>query len=147
MRVRPSLLGLHHVALNVTDVAAMTRFYVEMLGFRVEWQPDADNVYLTSGSDNLALHRQGDLRAASGVPAAAQTTAREGRVPARLDHLGLIVPSPADVDAWAAYLEEQDVHLEGPPRTHRDGARSIYLRDPEDNRLQIIYHPPISDRS
>ena len=35
----------------------MRRFYVDLLGFAVEWEPDADNVYLSSGIDNLALHR------------------------------------------------------------------------------------------
>ena len=27
------------------------------MGMQVEWRPDPDNVYLTSGNDNLALHR------------------------------------------------------------------------------------------
>ena len=53
MRVRPSLLGLHHLALNVRDLPVMKRFYVEVPGFRIEREPDAENVYLTSGSDNL----------------------------------------------------------------------------------------------
>jgi len=132
MRVRPSLLGLHHVALNVGDLPAMKRFYVEVLGFRVEWEPDARNVYLTSGTDNLALHE------AAGHDV--------GGVPQALDHLGLVVPTSGDVDGWAAYLEERGVALDGAPRTHRDGARSLYCRDPENNRIQIIYHPPISDR-
>jgi hypothetical protein len=30
------------------------------------------------------------------------------------------------------------------PRTHRDGARSFYCRDPEGNLVQMIYHPPIA---
>ena len=42
---------------NVRDLEAMKRFYVDLLGFAVEWEPDADNVYLSSGIDNLALHR------------------------------------------------------------------------------------------
>jgi catechol 2,3-dioxygenase-like lactoylglutathione lyase family enzyme len=126
---RPSHAGLRHLALNVRDVAAMQRFYVDLLGFAVEWKPDADNVYLSSGIDNLALHR------ATGLVGA------EGGV---LDHLGLIVRSPADVDRWAAFLEAQGVTLDATPRTHRDGARSCYFRDPEGNRIQIIHHPPIS---
>ncbi len=139
MRTRPSLLGLHHLALNVRDLPAMKRFYVEVLGFRVEWEPDADNVYLTSGSDNLALHQA--------APASPRPRSGEGGTSHDnpLDHLGLVVGSKADVDAWAAYLEERGVSAEGPPRTHRDGARSLYVRDPENNRVQIIYHPPISD--
>ena len=56
---RPDLaLGLRHVALAVCDMAVCERFYVELLGMRVEWRPDPDNLYLTSGSDNLALHRK-----------------------------------------------------------------------------------------
>ncbi len=136
MRVRPSLLGLHHLALNVRDLPMMKRFYVEVLGFRVEWEPDGENVYLTSGADNLALHQ------------AAGTEPRNAAVPAfqSLDHFGLVVRTMADVDGWNAYLEERGVVPEAPPRTHRDGARSLYLRDPENNRIQIIYHPPISEK-
>ena len=110
----------------------MRRFYTDVLGFAVEWEPDGDNVYLTSGADNLALHR---------APAA------EGPAPAAggaLDHLGLVVRRRDDVDAWADYLTRRGIALHAPPRTHRDGARSLYLSDPDGNRVQIIHHPPIS---
>jgi catechol 2,3-dioxygenase-like lactoylglutathione lyase family enzyme len=49
------------MALNVKDMAACERFYVELLGLKGEWRPDVDNVYLTSGCDNLALHKVRDL--------------------------------------------------------------------------------------
>jgi catechol 2,3-dioxygenase-like lactoylglutathione lyase family enzyme len=126
---RPIHAGLRHLALNVRDLPAMKRFYVELLGFTVEWEPDADNVYLSSGIDNLALHQ------ATGAP-----TAGRGA----LDHLGLIVRRPEEVDRWASFLEEQGVAMEAKPRTHRDGARSCYFRDPDGNSVQIIHHPPIS---
>jgi catechol 2,3-dioxygenase-like lactoylglutathione lyase family enzyme len=128
---RPTHAGLRHLALNVVDLAAMRRFYVDLLGFAVEWEPDVDNVYLSSGIDNLALHR------ASGPLG-------EGRHP--LDHLGLIVREAQDVDRWAEFLESQGVAMDAQPRTHRDGARSCYFRDPDGNRVQIIHHPPISGR-
>jgi catechol 2,3-dioxygenase-like lactoylglutathione lyase family enzyme len=127
---RPSHLGLRHLALNVTALEEMQRFYVELLGFAVEWTPDPDNVYLSSGADNLALHR----------------AAPPGPGPGRLDHLGLIVRTPEEVDRWAAFLTSRGVPLDAAPRTHRDGARSCYLRDPDGNRIQIIFHPPISGR-
>jgi len=107
----------------------MKRFYVDVLGFAVEWEPDADNIYLSSGIDNLALHR-----ATNGVSGGA------------LDHLGLIVRSAADVDKWAAFLESRGVTLDAKPKTHRDGARSCYFSDPDGNRVQIIHHPPISHK-
>jgi catechol 2,3-dioxygenase-like lactoylglutathione lyase family enzyme len=131
---RPSHAGLRHVALNVTRLEDMKAFYVDRLGFRVEWEPDPDNVYLSSGIDNLALHRAGT--------AAAAAIGTE-----RLDHLGLIVRESADVDRWAAYLKSQGITLDAEPRTHRDGARSCYFRDPDGNRIQIIHHPPISGRA
>ena len=56
MLQRPSHRGLRHLALGVRDLEAMKRFYVDLLGFEVEWEPDADNLYLSSGLDNLALH-------------------------------------------------------------------------------------------
>jgi len=53
---RPQHAGMRHVALNVLDLALVESFYVDLLGFEVEWRPDEDNVYLSSGVDNLALH-------------------------------------------------------------------------------------------
>ena len=125
---RPTHLGLRHLALNVRDLDGMKRFYQDLLGFVVEWVPDADNIYLTSGADNLALHR----------------STKEIGTPSPLDHLGLIVREPEDVDRWAAFLEERGVAMAARPRTHRDGARSCYFHDPDGNSVQVIYHPPIS---
>ena len=72
----------------------------------------------------------------------------EGREAGRdpLDHLGLIVRSADDVDRWAEFLKHRGVPLDALPRTHRDGARSCYFRDPEGNQIQVIHHPPISDK-
>ena len=44
---RPKHAGLRHLALNTRNLEAMQRFYVDFLGFAIEWQPDPDNVYLT----------------------------------------------------------------------------------------------------
>ena len=129
---RPTHAGLRHLALNVRDMDAMTRFYVDLLGFSIEWEPDPDNVYLSSGIDNLALHR-------SAKPLADPSS--------RLDHLGVIVRTPAAVDEWAAFLEGSGVPMSAKPKTHRDGARSCYFKDPDGNSVQIIHHPPISQKA
>ena len=133
---RPSHAGLRHVALNVRDMDAMKRFYVDLLGFAIEWAPDPDNLYLSSGIDNLALHR-------STAPTASREKPVEGSA---LDHLGVIVRTPDAVDEWASFLERSGVTIDARPRTHRDGARSCYVRDPDGNSVQIIHHPPISDK-
>lgn len=131
MKRPPKTAGLRHVALNVRDLAACERFYVDLMGMQVEWRPDPDNVYLTSGCDNLALHKAPP----EAGPAGAQ----------RLDHIGFIIPAPAEVDQWHEYLQASGVPIKAAPRTHRDGARSFYCADPEGNVVQIIYHPPIAE--
>jgi catechol 2,3-dioxygenase-like lactoylglutathione lyase family enzyme len=129
VRRPPATLGMRHVALNVNDVETCEQFYVGLLGMTVEWRPDADNVYLTSGNDNLALHR---------------VTGVAGGKAQRLDHIGFLVASPEQVDTWYGFLDDNGVTVKSPPRTHRDGARSFYCSDPEGTSVQVIYHPPIS---
>jgi len=146
---RPSHRGLRHLALNVRDMDAMKRFYVDLLGFAVEWEPDPDNIYLSSGIDNLALHRSTALTASHSAPL---TTRRSTPLAPEsstgpLDHLGVIVREMDDVDGWAAFLMERGVTMDAMPRTHRDGARSCYFRDPDGNRVQVIFHPPISGKA
>lgn len=119
---------MRHVALNVLDLASVESFYVDLLGFEVEWRPDADNVYLCSGVDNLALHKVDDT----------------GSNAQALAHIGIIVDEIGEVDQWYDYLSENGVEMINQAKTHRDGARSFYCRDPEGVVVQIIYHPPIS---
>lgn len=121
--------GLRHVALTVENLEACEKFYVELLGMEVEWRPDEDNVYLTSGNDNLALHRGENINKTPVQP---------------LDHIGFIIPTAEQVDEWYAFLDHHAVPMRQPPRTHRDGARSFYCYDPAGTVVQIIYHPPIS---
>ncbi|MEJ2393312.1 MAG: VOC family protein [Candidatus Thiodiazotropha sp.] len=125
-----SHLGLRHVALNVRQMAASEHFYVDLLGMTVEWRPDPENLYLTSGPDNLALHKapEGEWDEAS----------------QRLDHIGFFLASPEEVDQWHAFLESEGVRMRNAPRTHRDGARSFYCYDPDGTVVQIIYHPPVA---
>ena len=125
----PTHRGLRHVALFVADLEACCHFYTQLLGMAIEWHPDENNIYLSSGNDNLALHR------ASAKPVPKET---------RLDHIGFILAEPADVDHWHRFLSANDVPISKAPKTHRDGARSFYCLDPEGNNIQLIYHPPIS---
>lgn len=132
MTDRPSPTGgMRHVALYAENFEACEHYYVGLLGMQVEWRPDTDNVYLTSGNDNLALHRAGEGYHADGDQ--------------RLDHIGFILRRHEDVDAWYRFLLARDVKMITEPCTHRDGARSFYCQDPDGNTVQMIYHPPIAN--
>ncbi|MAG57501.1 MAG: glyoxalase [Planctomycetes bacterium] len=118
--------GLRHVALLVGDVDRSVAFYRDVFGMKEEWRPDPDSAYLTGGSDNLALHR-GHVEPGK-----------------NLDHIGFVVPNPDDVDAWEAHLRALGHSPEAASRTHRDGARSFYVQDPDGHTIQVLFHPPIS---
>src|SRR3990167_9795847 len=117
--------GLHHVAFYVKNFAECAHFYVDLLGMKMVWQPDQDNLYLSSGNDNLALHRA----PVDFIPAPHQ----------HLDHIGFFLKSPEDVDAWHQYMLANQVIIKDPPKNHRDGSRSFYCADPDGNIVQMIY--------
>jgi catechol 2,3-dioxygenase-like lactoylglutathione lyase family enzyme len=131
--MEPLLLGIRHVALNVRDVQESIQFYSGILGMQLEWMPDPENAYLTSGQDNLALHKSPE-----GV---------EPGTNQLVHHIGIVARNPEDVDTWANRLRNLGIPLVQEPKTHRDGARSFYFRDPDGLLIQLIYHPPISGKS
>lgn len=136
--------GMRHVALFVDNLEASLQFYVGLIGMEVEWEPDADNVYLTSGNDNLALHRLAE-------PPADNTESKRPNEffqasQQRLDHIGFIIDNIDEVDTWHHFLKQNQVTIKAEPKTHRDGARSFYCLDPAGTLVQLIYHPPISGK-
>lgn len=123
-------IGLRHIALQVVNFEKTVQFYTDFLGLMIEWQPDPDNVYLTSGTDNIALHRSMDPHAP--------------RPEQHLDHLGFLLKNIEDVEVWHDHCQKNNIAITVPLKTHRDGARSFYITDPDGNIVQMIYHPPIS---
>ncbi|MEW6544258.1 MAG: VOC family protein [Nitrospirota bacterium] len=126
--------GLWHVALRVRDLQQSHSFYEGLFGMRVVWQPDPENLYLSTGRDNLALHQ---------VPPGEWAGDRE---PSRqaLDHLGFVVDSPETVDRLFARVEREGIPVVHRPKRHRDGSYSCYVADPDGNTVQILYEPTIS---
>ncbi len=122
--------GMRHVALFVRDLKACEEFYTKLLGFEVEYRPNPQNVYLTTGSDNLALHQvvSGHQRDEAGQ---------------RLDHIGIFLKSPDDVDLWYQFLVDMKVPIRTEPKTNEDGTRSFHCYDPDRTVIQLMYHPPI----
>jgi len=123
---------MRHVALFVYDLEACVNFYTNLMGMEIEWRPDDQNVYLTSGSDNLALHQ-------------VSTQQQRNESAQRLDHIGFLQKHAEDVDQWFEFLQDHDVRMRSEPRTRRDGSRSFYCYDPDSMVIQIIHHPPVAD--
>jgi catechol 2,3-dioxygenase-like lactoylglutathione lyase family enzyme len=126
--------GLWHVALRVTDLPRSRAFYEELFGMRVVWAPDADNLYLSSGADNLALHQIAAADLADAKKPGSQL----------LDHLGFIMSSPEAVDRLFTRVEQQGGTVVRRPKRHRDGSYSFYVADPDGNTVQVLFEPTIS---
>jgi catechol 2,3-dioxygenase-like lactoylglutathione lyase family enzyme len=120
--------GMRHLALRVNDVARTTEFYARVFGMRLAWQPDSDNAYLSSGCDNLALHRGAPGNSGAGA----------------LDHLGFVVATVADLEAGWQWALAERLDIVHPLRHHRDGSVSFYIRDPDGNVIQLLFEPNIS---
>ena len=128
------MLGLRHLALKVIDLSRSHAFYERLFDMRVVWQPDPDNVYLSSGTDNLALHQ---------LPAEEISAYQPGQGQF-LDHFGFLMETPEDVDIMFQRVQLEGVTIVKPPKKHRDGSYSFYLTDPDENIIQVLYEPTVT---
>ncbi|MDF0676375.1 MAG: VOC family protein [Nitrospira sp.] len=130
--------GLRHLALRVMDLSRSRRFYEQLLGFQSVWEPDPENVYFSSGIDNLALHQIPKDELPLYQPTKAQL----------LDHIGVILDSPQAVDRMygemAPKIESLGGRIVKEPKQHRDGSYSFYFSDPDGIVIQALYEPAIS---
>jgi catechol 2,3-dioxygenase-like lactoylglutathione lyase family enzyme len=125
------LKGMRHIALKVKDAARSKAFYCDRFGMDVVWEPDPQNVYLSSGCDNIAIHEVTDEFAA---------TAAE----LQLDHLGFVVESIERVKELEQVFVSQGVRIVHPFKIHRDGSASFYCADPDGIVIQMLYEPTLS---
>jgi catechol 2,3-dioxygenase-like lactoylglutathione lyase family enzyme len=127
------LKGMRHIALKVRDVARSKSFYQDILGMDVVWEPDPQNVYLSSGWDNIALHE---------VP---QSFAK-GALEQQLDHLGFVVETIERVKELEQEFQTKGVKIVHPFKIHRDGSASFYCADPDGIVIQMLYEPKLSSQ-
>ncbi|MFN3211104.1 MAG: VOC family protein [Roseovarius sp.] len=126
----PGLTSLDHLVLTVADIDATVAFYTVALGMQAEAFVPADGSRrwaLKFGRQKINLHEAG----AEFLPHAA----RPGPGTADLCFL-----SDVPLADWQVHLETQGVAVEqGPvPRTGATGPlKSIYLRDPDGNLIEI----------
>src|SRR5215469_11847257 len=127
-----TVAGLDHLVLRVKDLAAMERFYVEVLGLTLERRADQIGmVQLRAGAQLLDLVDAGGLLGRQG----GEPPGREGR---NLDHFCLNV-ADFELERVVAHLEDCGVKVGESGR--RFGAKgfgvSVYLTDPEGNGLEL----------
>ena len=134
---------LHHIALTVTDLDASVGWYEEVFGVRFQKDIPHDGGVGRLLADEareliIVLHHHD---ANEGGPFTETATG--------LDHVGLRVPSRADLEAWQAHLEANGVErcpVADAPSTQSPIADEAYasvlvFRDPDNIQLELSCPP------
>ena len=129
------LKGIHHIALNVTDLDRAERFYTDVLGFSVthRFSKGLRHLMLDTGNAAIALFEAPDLE----VKKAMNLLSEDGYL-----HLAFEA-SAADFDNIVKELQTKNVKIDSGPIKRGDG-ESIYFKDPDDNHLEIHCANPSS---
>jgi len=125
--------GVHHLAIQVRDLPSVERFYREVLGLPVlrRW-PAADGV----GERSVWLDMGDGAFLALEVIGAAHADAHADPDGARAGiHLVALRIGTAERGEWEARLARAGVAI-----YHRT-AFTLYVRDPEGNRVGLSHHP------
>jgi glyoxylase I family protein len=129
MEIPFKIAELDHLVLRCRDQALMLDFYTRVLGLHEERRLDAIGLIQLRAGTSLI-----DLVPARDPP---------GGGAVNVDHFCLGV-TVSDLAAVIAYLRAQDVVVAGEPAL-RYGARgtglSIYIRDPEENTIELKQMP------
>jgi catechol 2,3-dioxygenase-like lactoylglutathione lyase family enzyme len=129
---RMRLLGLHHVTIICADLQRTTDFYRDVLGLALvregvnDDDPDARHFWFGD-----ARGTAGTLMSFMEYPQMEQAKVGVGSV----HHVALSVASGEELDAWRDYLRSRGVDCTDV--FERGGLRSIYLRDPDQNIIEI----------
>lgn len=139
----PTRPSLHHIAITVTDLDASIAWYERVFGIAFQMEvphPGGTGKILADDGWQLvfALHRHD----ANDGETFAET--RTG-----LDHVGLQVPSRADLEAWRTHLEALGVRqaaMANQPRTQSPiedwpFGSILVFRDPDNVQLELFAPP------
>lgn len=120
-----ALRAIDYTVIFVRDMAAMRRFYEDVLALSLLRELSSSWIEYGLGSNTLALARPS--RTATDAPVPAGTAALQ---------LAFKV-SAAEVDQCADELVRRGVALLSPPTDQSFGHRTLFFRDPDGNLLEI----------
>jgi catechol 2,3-dioxygenase-like lactoylglutathione lyase family enzyme len=129
----PTISAIHHVSVTVTDIDRSVAWYGEVLGLErlmEEKHPDGGGYAIVLGKPDwsmcIGIHTHD-----------ANTAERFHEARTGLDHVGLLVPSKADLEAWEARLTELGVE-HAPINDELEGFAVLVFRDPDNIQLEFV---------
>jgi len=116
---------LDYTVIFARDLVAMRRFYSETMGFELQRELSENWIEFRVGASVLALTRRGVLFDDPSPPVGTLSLQLAFRV------------APPEVDACAEALRSAGVKIEKEPKDQPWGHRTVFLRDPDGNVLEI----------
>jgi catechol 2,3-dioxygenase-like lactoylglutathione lyase family enzyme len=120
-----SIRAIDYTVIIVRDMAAMRRFYEEILRFPMTRELAASWIEYQIGGNTLALARPG--RVAKDAPTPKGSASLQLAFKVAVD----------DVDRCAEELLRHGVDLLEPPTNQPFGHRTLFFRDPDGNLLEV----------
>ena len=114
--------GIEHTAIASPDIASLAEWYVDVLGFEVNYR-SANAIFVKAKNGTMIelIHSEGDRPM--------QTLKTPG-----VRHLALTV---SDFEAALSRLREKNVNFLGEPQESK-GNRTVFFTDPEGNILHLL---------
>ena len=121
-----AIRAIDYTVIFVRDMAAMRRFYEDVLGFPLLRELSPGWIEYRVGGNTLALATPGRTAADAPTPNGSASLQLAFRV------------SVAEVDQCADELARQGVDLLSPPTDQVFGHRTLFFRDPDGNLLEVF---------
>ena len=125
---------IDHITIVAKDLDKSVEFYVGLLGMRSVRRPDFGfpGRWFQAGQTQIHLNQGSAAAGSAGLPPSG------GSEISRAFHYAFAVDN---CDATAAYLRQQGIEIVAGPRTRPDGARQLYLRDPDNHIVELFSGP------
>jgi catechol 2,3-dioxygenase-like lactoylglutathione lyase family enzyme len=121
-----AIRAIDYSVIFVRDMAAMRRFYQDILGFPLLRELSPGWIEYRVGGNTLALAKPSRTAADAPTPNGSASLQLAFRV------------SVAEVDQCADELVRQGVDLLSPPTDQVFGHRTLFFRDPDGNLLEVF---------
>ena len=129
MNATVAITGVYETVLYASDVAAAAAFYGDVLGLRLVDGPDELAAAFRLDDGGVLLIFDPSRASVPGRPAPSHGTTGAGHVAFSVED--------GTLAAWAEKLRERAVEIEL-ERPWQSGGRSIYVRDPAGNSVELV---------
>lgn len=124
-------MKLEGFGILVNDMAAMIRFYRDVLGFEIKEEENTSNVYLEKDGTLFLLYRRSDFEKMTG-----RTFSYCAGINGHYE-IALGADNYAAVDETFRAVTSAGARAVMPPTTEPWGQRTCYIADPEGNLIEI----------